>query len=187
MSLLPRWTLLCACLALAACATAPDRSPAARGLHELPESEAAGAPSAVHAAADEGHGVGHTLLFYIPNRIFDVFDIVRARVRVGPGFGFTARATELADVKFGSWVAIYAGIHGPRSEPSIPWPIGLETYAGVGVSVLEVEADELHYGRTEFGLGLHLLLVGFDLGLDPLEIADFAVGLFTLDLVHDDY
>jgi hypothetical protein len=29
------------------------------------------------------HGFGHTLLFYILNRVLDVFDFVRVRVRLG--------------------------------------------------------------------------------------------------------
>src|SRR5262245_39031928 len=41
------------------------------------------------------YSFGHKLLWYIPNRISDVLDIVRARVRVGPGLEVGARVTEL--------------------------------------------------------------------------------------------
>ena len=158
------------------------------------EAPAAGKPQEAPATqqqapseAKEGRSVAHVVLLYIPNRLFDLLDIVRARVRVGPGFGFTIRATELADLKLGAWTSVYVGLHGPRLEPSIPWPVGFDLYSGVGVSVLETETSELYYGRGEFGVGLHLLLVGVDVGVDPLEAADFLTGLVTIDLIGDDY
>jgi hypothetical protein len=145
------------------------------------------APAQPAQAEPEGHSVGHVILLYLPNRIFDVLDIVRARVKVGPGIGFTVRATELADVKLGAWTAAWIGLRGPRMEPMIPWPVGVEAYAGAGVSVLEAESDELLYGHGEFGVGLHAALVGVDVGVDLLEIGDFVLGLVTIDIGDDDY
>lgn len=136
---------------------------------------------------DEGHGVGHTILLYLPNRIFDLFDIVRARLRLGPGIGITLRATELADLKLGAWTSVYVGLRGPRMEPSIPWPFGLDTYAGAGASFIEAESDDYQYGRGEFGVGVQVLLVGVDVGVDFLEIGDFILGLVTIDIGDDDY
>jgi hypothetical protein len=145
------------------------------------------ARAAVCADDEDDGGAASTLLLYLPNRIFDLLDVVRARVRVGPGLGVTARATELADVKLGGWTSIYAGLHGPRGEAAIPWPVGFDAYAGAGVSFVEVESNDTHYGAGEFGLGLHLALSGVDLGVDPLELADFLTGLLTVDLMDDDY
>ena len=39
-------------------------------------------------------GWGHRLLYYLPNRILDLTDILRLRARVGPGLAVSARATE---------------------------------------------------------------------------------------------
>jgi hypothetical protein len=137
--------------------------------------------------ADTRHGFFHTVLLYIPNRIFDVLDIVRLRARIGPGIGFTVRATELVDLKLGTWSSIYIGLRGPRLEPEIPWPFGFDNYAGAGVSFAEAETGEQHYGRGEIGLGVHVLIVGFDVGVDLWEIGDLVLGLFTIDISHDDF
>ena len=138
----------------------------------------------------ERRGIGRRLLFYIPNRIFDVFDIVRARVRIGPGIAIGARATDFLDAYIGTYATLFVGIHGPRGEPSIPWPIGFESKSGVEASVLDGTADGgvgPNYGKLEFGVSLQALLVGFDVGVDPLEILDLIAGLVTIDLTGDDY
>lgn len=145
------------------------------------------APAQAPQAEPERRSAGHVILLWLPNRIFDVLDIVRARVKVGPGIGFTVRATELADVKLGAWTAAWIGLRGPRMEPRIPWPVGVETYAGAGVSVVEAESDEQLYGHGEFGVGLHAALVGVDVGVDLLELGDFVLGLVTIDIGDDDY
>ncbi len=145
------------------------------------------APAEPAQAEPESRSVGHVILLYLPNRIFDVLDIVRARVKVGPGIGFTVRATELVDVKLGAWTSAWIGLRGPRMEPMIPWPVGVETYAGAGVSVLEAESDELLYGHGEVGVGVHVALVGVDVGVDLLEIGDLVLGLVTIDIGDDDY
>ena len=103
------------------------------------------------------HGAWHTALLYIPNRIFDVLDIVRARVRVGPGIAVGARATEYADVFAGTYASIFVGIPGPRGEPEINWPFGLESNTGVEVSVADATTGagaSPNYGDFEFGVGL---------------------------------
>ena len=135
------------------------------------------------------HGIGHRLLFYIPNRIFDVFDIVRARVRLGPGFGIGVRATELADFNLSAYTAIWVGIHGYRGEPSIPWPVGAEAVAKAEISIADAEASAGGplYGPVEFGLGFHAALLGVDVGIEPWEIVDLVLGLFTFDPVGDDF
>ncbi len=140
----------------------------------------------------EPKSLGHRLLFYIPNRVFDVLDIVRLRVRAGPGLSVGARVTELVDVNFGGYATFYAGIHGPRSRPEIPWPIGIENYAGIEVSVIEVGSDESgrfapQYGPLEVGFGTQLIVLGFDLGVEPYDVLDFGLGLLTLDPKGDDF
>jgi len=138
----------------------------------------------------EGGGVIHGVLMYLPNRIFDVFDIVRARVRLGPGIGVGVRATELADVFVGFYSSVFVGIHGPRGEPKIPWPVGFESLAGVEVSVADGTtggATDPNYGMVEFGADAQILIVGFAVGVEPFEVLDFVLGFLTIDFAEDDF
>jgi hypothetical protein len=147
-------------------------------------------PPAGAAAADDGHGLLWDLALYLPNRIFDLFDIVRARVRVGPGFGLGLRATEVADLYLGSYLSAWIGLHGYRGEPSIPWPVGLESRSGAEVSVADASIEGgvgPDYGPFEFGLDVQVLLVGVALGIEPFEILDLVTGLIGIDPSGDDF
>ena len=159
---------------------------------DAPEQEAAQAETRAEPEEEkEGHGIGHRLLFYLPNRVFDVFDLVRARVRVGPGLAVGVRATELADVNLGAYTTLYAGLPGPRGKPRIPLPIGLEVFAGAEVSVLDASTEEgpfsPNYGPTEVGLGFQAAILGLDLGIEPWDFVDLALGLVLLDPNGDDF
>jgi hypothetical protein len=140
---------------------------------------------------DEGRGIGRRLLFYVPNRIFDVFDLVRARVRVGPGLAVGIRATELADLNLGAYTTLYAGLPGPRGKPRIPLPVGVEVYAGAEVSVVDVSTEEgpfsPSYGPAEIGLGFQAAVLGLDLGIEPWDFVDLVLGLVLLDPNGDDF
>ena len=61
-------------------------------------------------------------------------------------------------------------------------------YAGAALSVAEIGTTTWgpDYAPTEFGMHTQLALVGFDLGIDPYEIVDFALGLVFVDPVGDD-
>lgn len=134
-------------------------------------------------------GIGWTVLMYVPNRVLDALDIVRARVRLGPGFAFGARATEYADVFVGTYASVYIGLPGPRGRRFPRLPVGLESKTGAELSLADVTVEAglgPDYGTTEFGLGGQLGLIGFDVGIDPLEIVDLVVGVFTFDLLDDD-
>lgn len=139
---------------------------------------------------DESGSVIGTLIWYIPNRVLDVLDIVRARVRLGPGVAFGARATELADVFLGTYATIYVGLPGPRGRVFPRLPAGFESKSGAEASVADVTVEGgigPDYGEFECGAGLQLLIVGFDVGVDPFEILDLAVGLLTFDPASDDF
>ena len=79
------------------------------------------------AQGADGPGIVHRVVAYVPNRVLDVFDLVRLRVRVGPGFAIGIRATEAADVFAGSYLSVYAGLPGPRSRRLPRLPLGLDT------------------------------------------------------------
>lgn len=142
-------------------------------------------------APSESVGVGHRLLFWLPNRVFDVLDLVRARVRVGPGWTFSVRVTELADVNMGAHRAFFVGLRGPRHEPMIPWPLGLERFEGVEVSVMDMtdsaEDRGPRYGPLEVGLGFQFLVIGADVGVALWEAVDLLAGVFLFDPVGDDF
>jgi len=135
--------------------------------------------------------VKHPVLMYIPNRIFDVLDLARARVRVGPGFTIQARVTDALDVVLGAHATVFAGIPGPRGEPRVNLPIGFETFAGSELGPLGDRTDEgwskPYYGPLEVGAGFQAALVGVDVGIDPLEIFDLIAGIFFFDPCGDDF
>ncbi len=142
--------------------------------------------------AKEGHGVAHKLLLYIPNRVFDVLDVARVRLRLGPGLGLGVRVTKIASLYLGSYASAYIGLRGPRLHPEIPWPFGADTNSGVQISVINETTDEPEekgapaYGLLEIGADGQLILFGAALGVDPLEVVDFVTGIFLVDLTGDD-
>ena len=154
-------------------------------VQEAPEAQEV--PAAEEPPEDVERGFGHRLLWYIPNRISDVLDIVRARVRVGPGFSIGVRATEFADLFLGSHGSIFVGIPGPRRERSFNWPFGFDSKSGLELSVADATVEGgTNYGWLEFGAGFQIVIVGVDVGVDPWEVVDFALGLLTIDLGGDD-
>jgi hypothetical protein len=148
-------------------------------------------PRAESFAATHESGLGSKLLLWIPNRVLDLFDIVRLRVRVGPGISVSARATEVADVAVGTHLTVFAGLPGPRGGRRVSLPVGLETYAGLEVSVLEAGSEDEgtgpRYGPTEIGAGAQVLLVGLDVGVEPYDALDFLAGILFLDPRGDDF
>jgi hypothetical protein len=115
---------------------------------------------------------------------------VRVRARVGPGIGVGVRATEWADAFAGVYAAGYAGLPGPRNRALPKLPLGIELQAGVEVSKADLATGlflfDPDYGETEFGVDLHVLLVGAAVGFDPGELADFFVGFGMKDIKDDD-
>jgi hypothetical protein len=151
------------------------------------------APTARAEEDESGGGFLRGALLYLPNRLCDLSDVVRARVRVGPGVAFQARVTEAADIYLGSHLSVFAGIHGPRGGRRIPWPVGIEENVGLEISFLDLTPDTddakhtPHYGPAEIGAGLQLVIVGVDVGVEPYELLDFVAGLVTIDLRDDDF
>ncbi len=139
--------------------------------------------------SDSGHSFVVGALLYIPNRVLDLLDIVRLRVRVGPGLAGGVRATKVAQAYLGTYATVYAGLPGPRLRQTPKSPVGLESHNGVSLSLFDATADGgigPEYSSTEFGGGAQLGIIGFEFGIDPVEIADFATGLVTVDLRDDD-
>lgn len=141
------------------------------------------------ATVEEEHSWGHVLLWYLPNRVLDLLDVFRARVRVGPGFAVGARVTEPVSVYLGSYASVYAGLPGPRRGGAFVSPVGIETKSGIGLSLADISVEGgvgPDYSSTEVGVSLHALLVGVDIGFDPIELLDFVTNIIGIDLRDDD-
>jgi len=139
---------------------------------------------------ERSHSVGHQLLWYIPNRVLDAFDPIRARARFGPGVAVGVRATDVADLYLGAYASIYVGLPGPRMYPTLKLPFGLESYTGVEISLAEGTLEGSigpDYSPTEFGVSLQAFIVGLDVGIDPIEIVDLFAGIIFLDPRGDDF
>jgi hypothetical protein len=150
----------------------------------------AAASDATGEDRDDGPSVFHRVATYLPCRVLDLLDVVRLRARVGPGAAVGIRATEAVDFFVGSYWSFYAGLPGPRGRRMPKLPVGLEALTGVELSAVDLTmggAVGPGYSATEFGIGIHTLLVGVDAGLDPVELADFFTGLFLIDLRDDDF
>ncbi len=135
-------------------------------------------------------GVWHSIVWYLPNRVLDFLDIFRARVRVGPGLAANARITDLADAYIGEYHTWYLGLPGPRMGQELGWFAGEEQEKGIkflGVDASDDLDNEPDYSPTEINLGLHLLIVGTELGFDPVELGDFLAGFFLIDAREDDW
>lgn len=187
--------LLGSLVLLAGCAVAPPDSAGVKSGSGLLQSEGDQDQEPVRAKTEAEleteSSVGHAILLYLPNRIFDILDIVRARVRVGPGWSLSARATELLDLNMGAHATVFVGLRGPRHEPRIPWPFGVETMEGLEFSVADSTDEDApngpNYGPLEVGLGIQLLVIGADLGVPLMEVVDLVAGLVFLDPMDDDY
>lgn len=187
-SSLARWLVVSTLLAAASGCSGIAPSPMQQGDPVPPPGQGNPPPS---EPAPQSHGIGHRLLWWLPNRVFDVLDLVRARVRVGPGWTLSARATELVDVNLGAHKTIFVGLRGPRGAPVIPWPLGREDFSGVEVSAADGTQEDSeygpHYGNLEVGLGFQFLIVGPDIGVDVGEALDFLAGVILFDPVGDDF
>lgn len=134
-------------------------------------------------------GWGHKILFYIPNRLLDICDIVRARVRVGPGLSYSLSFTKRASFFIGDYNTVYAGLPGPRTPHKFVSPIGREKQKGIIIMGIDATDDTPYppkHSVTECQIGGQLLIVGADAGIDFWEIADFFSGLVMIDLRKDD-
>ena len=135
-------------------------------------------------------GWGTRLLWYVPNRLADTLDMVRARVRVGPGLAAGVRVTDYGAFYAGRYHAVYAGLPGPRRNAWVRSPLGYEELHGIVLAGVDA-TDSTRYGPvyspSELNAGLHLLMVGADVGFDPIEIWDFLAGWLMLDPRGDDY
>lgn len=134
-----------------------------------------------------GAGPIKSIVLYIPNRVFDILDIIRLRLRVGPGISVGVHATEVASVFLGTHTTVWAGLHGPRGKAVAPWPVGVESRSGIQVGPIDPSATNCYYDPLEIGLELQPLIVGLNFGIGLFEVVDFVTGLLFIDLQDDDF
>ena len=139
---------------------------------------------------EQSPSIGRKILWYMPNRVMDFLDIFRLRLRFGPGLAAHVRATDYGAFYAGQYDAVYAGLPGPRYPHRVRSPVGRESLTGLVLAGVDATDDTLHgpeYGPSEFNAGVHLWVVGVEVGIDPLEIWDFLAGWFMLGPIRDDY
>ena len=147
-------------------------------------------PLPVEAGPAEAPGIGHRLLWYLPNRVFDVLDLARARIRVGPGFAGGARATYALTIYGGSYESYWVGLPGPRGRTKYPVPFGREKRSGRQLNTADRTSrgpGTPRYGAGEVGLDAQLGIIGPAVGLDPFEAIDLIAGFFLIDPGGDDF
>ena len=164
---------------LGGCSTTPRSSLALLSLS---------APVVAADSGDEstkGHSWPVALLLYVPNRVVDVLDLVRAGVSVGPGIGLDARATELAQAVMMSRLA--AGL-GYETLRHLPIMAGKQTEFIIGPSITDPSASLNWFkSATDLRVEVHALLVGAHAAIDPGEIFDLVVGFIGIDPKGDDF
>ncbi len=173
-------------LLIASCCVLCEGAPAFA--QEAPPAEKP--PQAVDSVQKARPSWGHRILWYLPNRALDFLDMFRVRVRAGPGNAINLRMTDHVNLYAGQYRSVYVGLPGPRRAPTWPRIAGFEQEKGLiamGVDATDDLPNEPGYHATELVLGAQILLVGADVGLDPLEMADFLGGLIFRDPVNDDH
>ena len=127
----------------------------------------------------------HALLWYVPNRLLDLFDVVRGGICAGPGVGVSVVPTEYLQATAMARVSGGVGLQTLRHSP-FQW--GTEGELAIGPLGADDEPDKggWHHSKTDLRIDLHVLLVGGYVAVEPVEILDFLAGLVFLDPREDD-
>ena len=169
------------------------------------------AVSAFCGAQTHAATIGEKLLFYIPNRIVDAFDFVSLSLGAGPviearlmatraidtgaGIGMCAKAYKLYNRQYGFgleegwyWSFVCLG----EEEFTVYESVGFvskytENRAGFPEPTQRVY-DFFDGARDYWAFGGALgLLIDGELYVHPVELADFVLGFFLIDIKNDDF
>jgi hypothetical protein len=166
--------------------------------------------SNVRPRLDRSTDVWESIALYLPDRVLDLLDIVSFDVHVGLGVYANVHVTRA--MQFGAGARGVAGIgwHDQRSlglelqgEAGL-WALAFasEAYGGLltgtsgvvaggqGLTGLVEPTDMVFQEYRDYwavGAGVTLLVVGVDVDLHPVELADALVGFTTIDFLHDDF
>jgi ankyrin repeat protein len=138
-------------------------------------------------------------------RWYDFTDIWRAHAGFATGFGTYAQITDEYSIGY-NWHTrlLQSGIapghpvpgfftarHQSNGTHQVGWPFGNEQgnvylYGPIYSEEMYISHERITK-HDEIKVSLHVSLVGGQVGFDPVELADFVVGLVDVDLVGDDY
>ena len=90
-----------------------------------------------------------TIAAYLPNRLFDLCDVFRLRVRVGSGFAVGARVTRYLPIFAGDYQALWLGMPGPRGRARLPLPAGTEGQSGIDAGIAQLGSGAV-FGRMAY-------------------------------------
>lgn len=142
-----------------------------------------------------------TWLLYVPNRVMDVLDVVSVGATLGLGLYLKVQPTRLikfvyplpAGVLKVGWNTHYLEEMSPKNPLYIwkrykPVCFGLEGKKSIPfLGFIELgDMLEIKTSPDEIKIGAHILLVGADVGIRPVDILDVVTGFFFIDLNNDD-
>ena len=130
-------------------------------------------------------GAGKKILFYLPNRILDLLEVVRLGVHVGPGIGLDVRASRFIQLAADTSANVGVAWQGRDKLPVVS-----QIYHTMALGPVRVGTGTgLRYKHTasETSLVANAGLVGFLAAYDSMELLDFVFGWTTYDLKKDDW
>jgi hypothetical protein len=155
---------------------------------------------------EEGKSLGGQVGQYFLNRWFDLIDIVDFSIGAGPGFLINARVTKLVQLVGGVSDSWRVGFRGRRAgvwrEKRKECGFSLLYYQKVQrekitgwvesfrVDEMDLDTADVYGGdkdRSFWGVGATVhagILV--DINVRPMQVADFVLGLLTVDVLEDD-
>ncbi|EMF89698.1 hypothetical protein LEP1GSC005_2474 [Leptospira santarosai str. ST188] len=153
--------------------------------------------------------VGERILWYIPDRILDILDVVSFNLNYGPQIGFgvwVTRAVQVvaytgANAGFGWYQKRQLGGHAESSAEIVIGPVGASAIAAskVGTGGIESTSRAIFFHTPyhdlyqeyrdywSYGAKLGVLFAGFEVEVHLVEIADLLLGIFTFDFLNDDF
>ena len=123
------------------------------------------------------------VLFYLPNRLIDLWDVFRVDVGIGGSYGGVLRVSRYAQAGYREvpWGSLRIGMRGRQN------PFLYETRSEYGLGPNFVNSSQRPVTPAEVGVGLDLLVPAAYVGLSFDELIDFVGGIFTYDPSGDDY
>lgn len=132
--------------------------------------------------SESTHDIIHKIIFYLPNRALDFWDIFRLDVGVGSSGGAVLRATRDGQLGY-RYVRPSSYRLGARGR-RFPFFIERSTEHGFGEDFQQ--SPNRHVTPYELGLGLDVIIVGAYAGVSFDEFWDFVTGWVLFDNKKDD-
>ena len=123
------------------------------------------------------------VLFYLPNRVMDLWDVFRLDVGIGSSGGVVGRFTRHGQIgyRYVNPVSFRFGTYGRHL------PFFIERYSEGGVGSDFDQTPNRHVTPYEVGLGVDAFIVGAYAGLSFDEFVDFLAGWVLIDPKADDF